>query len=264
VNDGRHAGGNITALRSAYASAFRAYLVANDEHGLHAAYELGRDAVARGLGLLELAATHHDVVLAQLDDSCQAEDARRIAHAAGDFLQEALSAYEMVRRGLGETLQAVALERRQAAMLRHLSTLLADTSLAARSLSSLKEALQLAAEHGRELTHARWCLAEADTGVRGPALTSAVSGSPPPSVAELTRQAWAAVLRQDGSGEVVRVSSASAVLAAPLAALDGGSLGMVVVGSEPGREFTDAETAVLAHIAQMASAAVERASRYAR
>ena len=42
----------------------------------------------------------------------------RLTRAAADFLLEVLSAYEMVRRGLAETLETVAVERRQAAILR--------------------------------------------------------------------------------------------------------------------------------------------------
>ena len=124
-------------FRSAYARAFGDFLDDRSERALRSAtYELGRDAVARQLGLLELAAAHHDALAAALGSPALAEDAHDVVQAGCDFLLEAISAYEVVRRGLVEALDAVAVERRQSAMLRQLSSLLADTSLAAGATAS--------------------------------------------------------------------------------------------------------------------------------
>ena len=89
-------------------------------------------------------------------------DAEAVIHAAADFQMEALSAYEVIRRGFAETVDAIAIERRQAAMFRRLSEILSDTSLASRSRSSLTEVLQLVVEQARELTDAECSVARAE------------------------------------------------------------------------------------------------------
>jgi GAF domain-containing protein len=256
-----------TALRTAYTLAFRAFLEDESETALHAAYELGRDAVSRELGLLDLAHAHHEALLAELAHAAKPDDALRLTRAAADFLLEALSAYEMVRRGLAETLETVAVERRQAAMLRQLSTLLADATLAVHSRSSIEEVLQLVAEQVRELTHAAWCLAHADIGLGDVSTTVAHAGSAPPGPANIVREALAALDQGAASTAFVDVETRSArgrVLAAPLATLDEHPFGVLAIAAEEERDFTELDRAVLVHIGQMTAAAIERATSYHR
>jgi hypothetical protein len=170
----------------------------------------------------------------------------------------------MVRRGLGEALAAVALERRQAAMLRSLSSLLADASLAVHGRASLAEVLQLVAEQARELTEAIWCVAHADLG-RSDATTVASDASERLALAGAAEEAFAAVREQPASGDVVYLEAAPApgeLIAAPLSALDGRAIGVLAIAGRRDRRFSELEKALLVHLAQMTAAALERASRY--
>lgn len=251
-------------FRCEYARAFRAFLEDEAERSLRAAYELGREAVAREVGLLDFAQAHHEALLAELADASEPEELRRVGRAAADFLLEALSAYEMVRRGFTEALEVVALERRQAAMLRQLSSLLADASLAVHARSSIREVLQLVAEQARELTGAAWCVACGANGVEDAGATVAHAGSVPPALPGLARELVAAVEGTDSTC-VVHVEARLAPvrsIAVPLTALDGRLIGVLAVAPEDDRAFSELDKALLVHIAQMTAAAVERAARY--
>jgi Phosphoserine phosphatase RsbU, N-terminal domain/GAF domain len=255
-------GAATAPFRAAYACAFEAYAAHEDEAGLRAAYELGRDAVERGLGLLDLALVHGQVVLTAVGGVSATEDAQRVTRAAGMFLLEALSAFEMVRRAVAETRLAITLERRQAAMLRQLSTLLADTSLALSASSSLEEVLQLVAEEARELTAAAWCVARARTDVGGRPTALASSGTVPARAGRLADEAMAAAEARPQDVVVREDPTASLHLAAaPFAALDGRPIGGLVAARD--RPFDSLELALLVHIAQMTAAGLERALRYA-
>jgi GAF domain-containing protein len=251
-------------FKPAYARAFHTFLGDESEASLRVAYELGRQAVARRLGLLDLAHAHHEALLAELEDASEREDPRRITRAAADFLLEAIAAYEMVRLGFAEAVEAVAFERRQAAMLRQLSTLLADASLAAHGRSSIEEVLQLVVEQARELTHAAWCLACVPSGVGDPSPTVAHTGSAPPALGDVARAALAGAVGAE-STDIVHVETSheqAGIVAAPLTSLDGQPFGVLAVAPWAERPFTDLDKALLVHIAQMAAAAVERATRY--
>jgi hypothetical protein len=260
-------------FESSYASAFAAHLDEGSESALRSAYELGRTAVAAGLSVLDLAAVHHETLVAAVDGSATVQDAERVVAAAGDFFLESLSAFEMVQRGFVEASEAAAIEKRQTAMLRRLSSFLADTSLAASAPDALEEVLQLIAEHARELVGARWCLASFD--VEGsPLVAVAPSASrgdvDPRALLELASgistagdlssdAASAALARVLGADRPVRSR-----LAAPLTGLDGREVGSVQLFEKPAGEFDDVDRATLVHLAQMAAAAVERAQLYDR
>lgn len=151
---------NATAeeFGAAYAAAFRSYVVDRTEINLRTAYELGRQAVVRELSVLDLALAHHDAQLDALREAATA-DVEQVARAAAEFVLESLAAFEMVRRGFNEAREA-ALERRHAAMLRQLSSFLADASLALATPDPLAEVLQLVAEQARELVGCDWCRVE--------------------------------------------------------------------------------------------------------
>jgi signal transduction histidine kinase len=91
-----------------YQLALQSYLQDLGEAHLHHAYEMGRDALVAGVGILEVAAWHHlalERVLA-IDDA----GARTLAlDAAGRFLAECLSPFEMSHRGTREA--ALTLQR---------------------------------------------------------------------------------------------------------------------------------------------------------
>ncbi len=67
--------------------------------GLRSAYELGRVAMRRSVGLLDLVRIHNEVFLEAIGTARTPESARDVARAASTFLVEALSSFEMTQRG---------------------------------------------------------------------------------------------------------------------------------------------------------------------
>lgn len=92
----------LQELDQQYALELRNYLAVAGEAALRRAYELGRRAVAEGLGVLELAAIHQRALLPLLSPVEDSERRARIMEAAGGFLAEALSPFEMALRGFQE------------------------------------------------------------------------------------------------------------------------------------------------------------------
>jgi hypothetical protein len=235
--------------------------------------------VREGLSVLDLAAVHHEA-LAGVQQ--RVVDHLRAIELGGEFFLESLSAYELVQRGLREAQEKALIERRQAAVLRQLSSFLADTSLALDASASLEEVLQLVADHARELTGGRWCTAAVDA----PALHSgrievstADSGGDLESARELAAL-YNALQPPSGSVRLTRTEIAAdsvrsalhggnapepAVrnwLAASLRSLDGREIGLIQVLDKPSIGFSELDEAVLVQLAQMASASVERALLY--
>ncbi len=160
---------------------------------------------------------------------------------AGQFLSEALAAYEMVARGYHEVRDAVALERRHAAMIRQLATFMGDASLAVHSRDSTHELIRLVAENARELTDAL-SVTVAAVGPDNRQLVETVDEDPPTAAA----------------------ASSTEQRTVALTALDGHQIGTITIISKPARRFREIDDAVLAHLGQMASAALERIHRYQR
>jgi hypothetical protein len=243
-------------FRTVYESALARHLAERDESGLRAAYELGRDAIAHGLGVLDLAAVHHEALVAALPGVASSSEIERVARAAGDFFLESLSAFEMIQRGFSEAREAALLERRHAEMVRQLSNLLADASLALGASDSLEEMLQLVAEEARELTNARYCLATADV----PAADRVIRAA---SFADAADARWSELLESGRpSREAARVLPS--FLWAPLTTLDEREFGSIQLVNKADGEFTELDEAVVVHLAQMAAAALERARLYER
>jgi hypothetical protein len=87
----------VEALRRDYRAAFLRYLPRREEVALDSGYRMGRDAVAEGLSMLELALVHHDILVEVLRAS-SAEEHPEIAAAASEFFLEALASYDMTQR----------------------------------------------------------------------------------------------------------------------------------------------------------------------
>jgi hypothetical protein len=279
VSAGAHTG--LGPFAAAYGSAFRDYLLDPGEATLHVAYELGREAVTRHLSVLDLAVAHHEGLLSALADVSSSAEAQALTRAAGDFFLESLSAYEMVQRGFSEARESASLQRRHTEMSRQLSTFLADASLALDASGSLEETLQLVAEQARELVRADCCVATVAVGAR-------------PRVAEAASYAqgdrrWAGFVQWldlfaiyrliRASGGSVRIAGEPLALLSPfqtaashrplngwlgasLTALDGGELGAIQLFDKQDGDFSGDDEAALVHLAQMVSAAVERARSY--
>jgi hypothetical protein len=274
-------------FQAAYRSALAGHLADRGESGLRAAYELGRDAVERRLSVLDLAAVHHEGLIAALRGCSDRGEIEGTTRAAADFFLESLSAFEMIQRGFSEAREAAILERRHAEMLRQLSNLLADASLALGASDSLEEMLQLVAEQARELTNARYCLATAALPGAGGVIEAA-------SYADVVDARWSVLVesgslanidsrlrsargsvrmtgkqlaQQLGGVELGAEDAERALpswLSAPLTALDGREFGSIRLVDKPDHDFTELDEAVLVHLAQMAAAAVERARLYQR
>jgi transcriptional regulator with GAF, ATPase, and Fis domain len=265
-----------------YGEGFDTFVRDRDESALTRAYQLGRTAVGQDLSVLDLAAAHQDILLSRLGSETNPSVHQDLIRAAGDFFLESLSAFEVVRRALQDARETALVDRRHAGLLRHLSSFLADASLAYDASESLQEMLQLVAEHARELTGAEGCAARLalDDGPAMDALASerhdptltgqlnelaALYHTLKPSAGSL-RMASADLERQRGHNVLSDPGGAGWAprgwLAAPLTALDGRHLGLIQAFDKQKGDFTELDEAVLTQLAQMASAAVERAHVY--
>jgi hypothetical protein len=264
-------------LRRSYAGALQRYLGDPNEHTLRAAYELGRDAVTRQLDVLDLALAHHEALAGALRAADPAE-IERLIRSAAEFLLDSLSAFEMIRRAYTEARDAAAFERRQASMLRQLSTLLADASLALDASDSFDEMLRLVAEQARELTHAACCVAALAGADEGREIEVAVFEDDDEHAAAFARSAELRALARvvQSAARSMRMSRdeldahpalrhfdpVGGWVAAPLTTLDERQIGWIQLLGNDDSEFTEIDEAVLAHLAQMTSATVERAWIY--
>jgi serine phosphatase RsbU (regulator of sigma subunit) len=218
-------------LAARYAAAFESYLADQGETGLGAAYQLGREAVAANLSVLDLAEAHHAALQGLPRDAPEAN-----LHAAAAFLRESLATFESVHRGYREVQQVARLEHEHVQQLRAL----ADASVALNSSLTVEEIMQLTADAALSLIGAvRATAAVVAPDPRGPALTAT---SPP--------------LLADGPPEPAR-------LTARLTAR-GQELGLLEVVDDREREFTARDETVLTQLAQLASVAISNARLYER
>ena len=272
--------GGSASFRAAYVHAFDLYVRDPDERSLRVAYELGREAVSCRLSMLELAVVHQEALMAAVTGAADRAETERVTRAAGEFFLESLSSFEMVQRGFVEAREAAWRERRQTEMSRRLSTFLADISLALDGSDSLEEMLHLVAEQARELVRGDCCV-----------VTVASRGEPRTAEAAACSEgdSWAGFVRWldlraiypliRASGGSLRLAADELRQAAPfntptgdrqprgwlavsLTALDGSELGAIQLFDKEEGSFTKEDEAALVHLAQMASAAVERAWLY--
>lgn len=96
--------GDIGAFEQDYRGAFLRFLDEQGEAALEQAYELGRRAMADGLGIHEIAAVHRRVQAEALDGAHTVEDCIEMPERAFDFLNEALSPYELTFRGFNDAI----------------------------------------------------------------------------------------------------------------------------------------------------------------
>jgi Phosphoserine phosphatase RsbU, N-terminal domain len=137
-------GNGAPDLATRYSAAFAAYLRDRGEQGLGAAYDLGREAVAAHLSVLDLAEAHHRALRGVLEaGSAPPTDAT--LQAAEAFLRESLSIFESVHRGYTEVQEVARLEHEHVMQLRAL----ADASVAINSSMTVQEILQLTADAAR-------------------------------------------------------------------------------------------------------------------
>jgi hypothetical protein len=225
-----------SVLADRYASAFAAYLADQGETGLGAAYDLGREAVAARLSVLELAEAHHAALRAALaappGDLAPAE----IVQAGADFLREGLSIFESVHRGYTEVQEVARLEHQHVEQLRAL----ADASVAINSSLTVEEILQLAADAAREIIKTQ----------RASVAVMAASTRLPPLSATSPRQL------DGGEPNPARLTAQLSDRGQELGAID--------LVDRPGREYTARDEAILTQLAGLTSVAISNARLYER
>src|SRR5690349_19642610 len=93
---------SLKKLKRHYADALHEYLAHEQEAALERAFELGRQAVGCGLGVLEMATIHQDSVAKVLRPTPGSMGRSQCLRAAEAFFLEALSPFEVTHRGFRE------------------------------------------------------------------------------------------------------------------------------------------------------------------
>lgn len=90
-------------LEDQYTAALHDAIAGMGESSLQQAYELGRRALADGLGVLDMAAMYHKALAAGLPRHSTPEETALMLQAGASFFAESLSPFEMTHRGFRET-----------------------------------------------------------------------------------------------------------------------------------------------------------------
>src|SRR5213592_1689003 len=92
----------MDALKGEYVRVLQEYLADGGEAALERAYELGRQLLAVGMAVREMAALHHHPLSTVASETLKSEEALRTIKTAGEFFAESLSPFEMTHRGFRE------------------------------------------------------------------------------------------------------------------------------------------------------------------
>ena len=90
-------------IEEEYRLELQRFLESPGEKSLRRAYEIGREAIVAGKGLLEMGAIHRVVLGDLLRAAGSVEECYRLTLRAGEFHSESLSPFEMASRGYQET-----------------------------------------------------------------------------------------------------------------------------------------------------------------
>ncbi len=93
---------DVRELAERYETALQAYLTGIQEPVLKQAYELGRQALSEGFGILDMASIHGQALAQAVGRARSSEQAAQVAQRAMDFFLESASAFEMIDRGYRE------------------------------------------------------------------------------------------------------------------------------------------------------------------
>jgi signal transduction histidine kinase len=93
----------LRGLERRYVAMLLKFLTNNEEALLERAYELGRTAIARGSGVLDMVRIHQQAIQVLLRPALAAHKKRRAMKAAETFFLESLSPFEATHRGFRET-----------------------------------------------------------------------------------------------------------------------------------------------------------------
>jgi serine phosphatase RsbU (regulator of sigma subunit) len=222
-------------LRARYAEAFRAWLEHRDERELGTAYAIGRDAVSARLSVLDLAEAHHEAAREALREEPDPDRRAEMLDAAGVFLGEALSTFEIAHRGYREVQEVARLEHEHVMQLRAL----ADASVRITATMTTEEVLQYTVEAARSVLGAQRATISSTSG--DPYSRGLSAASPSVGIGEPIGPPIGVMLR--GAGR---------------------PLGMLEVADRVGREFTPRDEAILAQLGQLASVAIAKSQAYTR
>lgn len=100
-------------LSEEYLSALREYLAESNELPLAHAYEIGRKALSRGLGVVQITVMHHESLATLLRRLPTLEESARAIRSAAMVEAESLSVFEMVLRGYRESHNTLTLLNQQ-------------------------------------------------------------------------------------------------------------------------------------------------------
>ncbi|HLY60591.1 MAG TPA: PAS domain S-box protein [Terriglobia bacterium] len=113
-----------------YGAALKSYLENLNEEDLHKAYQLGRDALAHGRGLLEMTIVHHEALAVCLMNFPASANRIRVIRASGRFFLEYLTPFEMSLRGFRESNAALKMsEERYRALVENASDIVFSTDM---------------------------------------------------------------------------------------------------------------------------------------
>jgi serine phosphatase RsbU (regulator of sigma subunit) len=265
----------LAKFRTDYSRALKGYLDDPSESRLESAYELGRESFAQGLTILDIAASHHGALAEALGPNHSAQETKARADAAGTFLLESLSTYEMTQRGLQEAQETARLEREHAEALSGLS----DAAVAITTARNPTELVELVTKHARTLVGAARghvlltppqdpgrsptdeqgpTSPEPDSLLNDPELLSLALGSTRPIRFDKSALERAAI------PTTKQASAARSWLAAPLTSRDGRRFGVIELVDKHEGEFNENDEAIVTQLAQMVSVALENALLYER
>src|SRR5437016_1005029 len=94
--------GTVQQLAEQYQSALQDYLAGAGEAALQRGYELGRQAIADRLGVLEVAAIHKEALEKTLSVGLTSEKSQQVVSKAAEFFTESLSPFEISHRAFQE------------------------------------------------------------------------------------------------------------------------------------------------------------------
>jgi len=265
----------LANFRLDYSRALKGYLDDPSESRLESAYELGRDSFAQGLTILDIAACHHGALAEALRPDHSTQETKARADAAGSFLLESLSTFEMTQRGFREAQETARLEREHAEALQGLS----EAAVAITTARDPMELVELVTQHARGLVGAARAHVlltppqdpgrsaadeqgptspEADSLLNDPQLLSLALASTRPI--RLDKSA----LGRAASSTTKQASAARSWLAAPLASRDGRRFGVIELIDKHEGDFNENDEAIVIQLAQMVSVALENAFLYER
>lgn len=179
--------GPVSGFEAAYASALADYVRSRHESSLEQAHDLGRQALAVGLSVLDVTELHHRTLRAMTAEEPAVSESPH--ETALPFLLQSLAALDMTTRGFVEAAQRVAVEQVHVQRLHAL----ADQFAEMRVEQSVDKRLRLLAEDAAHLleadgVHLRLGLQTATAGAARP--SSAVLPTDVPSATRTARGVW--------------------------------------------------------------------------